>query len=544
MQIEAQRFSNLIAMSVLPHQFSKDDFLGYLISEGILDESTSSRVRSAAEISGTSIERAVLELGLASEEDVFRALARHLSLPFVEATDVAPGLAAKLGLEQGFLERVSAIPVKTEKGVLTVATAVAGSHSVLQSIGFYLSVPVHAAIATPSAIRDTLASSASKDTAPTGAAASDVDRLRALANDGPVVKYVNDTVAKAVAARASDIHFEALETGARVRFRVDGVMSVEGSVSADRLAAVISRVKVMADLNISEKRRPQDGRITLAVRGRNVDIRVSTLPTQYGESVVMRLLDQERVELDWESLGFGTNRIDALRRILGQPNGVFLVAGPTGSGKTTTLYTALKEINKDDRKIVTVEDPIEYSLAGINQTQVDPAIGMTFAKALRAILRQDPDVVMVGEIRDEETAEIAVRAALIGRLVLSTIHTNDSISAITRLIDLGVPEFLLSSTLRGVLSQRLVRRVCDDCGGAGGDCCNNTGERGRQVVSELLPVNGDVARAIADRDSAGAVLEAARHAGFRTMREDGEKLVANDRAKRVAIERALGLELL
>ncbi len=531
-------------MSFLPQDFSKDDFLGFLISEGVLDAASGTRVRSATELTGTSIERAVLELGLASEDHVFRALARHLGLPFIDATDFQPGLAEKLGLEQSFLERVSAIPVTSDQGVLTVATAVAESHSILQSIGFYLSVPVHAAITTPSAITAALSNTGQGDTSSDGAAATDVERLRALANDGPVVKYVNETVAKAVAARASDIHFEAMETGARVRFRVDGVLGVDGAVSAERLAAVVSRVKVMADLNISEKRRPQDGRITLPIRGRKVDIRVSTLPTQYGESVVMRLLDQERVELDWASLGFETFRIEALRRILGQPNGIFLVAGPTGSGKTTTLYTALKEINQEDRKIVTVEDPIEYALAGINQTQVDPNIDMTFANALRAILRQDPDVVMVGEIRDEETAEIAVRAALIGRLVLSTIHTNDSFSAITRLIDLGVPAFLLSSTLRGVLSQRLVRRICSDCGGSGGTCCDGAGERGRQVISELLPVTRGVAHAIAEGHSGDQLIEVAKSAGFSTLREDGDRLLSEGIASRFSIERALGLDIL
>lgn len=527
-------------MSFLPKHFSKDDFLGHLISEGVLDNASGARVRAAAELTETSIERAVLELGLASEDSVFRALARHLGLPFVDDTDLEAGFAERLGLEQSFLERVSAIPVRSADGVLTVATAVADSHAILQSIGFYLSMPVHAAIATPSAIHAAL-STGDADASGGGAAASDVERLRALANDGPVVKFVNDTVAKAVAAHASDIHFEAMESGARVRFRVDGVLGVDGSVSADRLAAVVSRVKVMADLNISEKRRPQDGRITLAVRGRNVDIRVSTLPTQYGESVVMRLLDQERVELDWTSLGFAPDRIEAISRVLGQPNGIFLVAGPTGSGKTTTLYTALRDINHDDRKIVTVEDPIEYALPGINQTQVDPAIDMTFAKALRAILRQDPDVVMVGEIRDEETAEIAVRAALIGRLVLSTIHTNDSVSAITRLIDLGVPAFLLSSTLRGVLSQRLVRRRCRDCGGVGGPCCNGAGERGRQVISEFLPVNTAMSTAIADGKSEDQLRQIAHSSGFRALRSDGENLLSNGVITHSSLIRGLGM---
>ena len=329
----------------------------------------------------------------------------------------------------------------------------------------------------------------------------------------------------------------------QVRALTAGQEQLHTTNPTDKLAAVDSRVKVMAEHNISEKRRPQDGRITTAVRGRNVDIRVSTLPTQFGESVVMRLLDQESVELDWSALGFEPGRIQSLRQIVKQPNGIFLVAGPTGSGKTTTLYTALKEINQEDRKIVTVEDPVEYSMEGGNQSQVDMAIDMSFAKALRAILRQDPDVVMVGEIRDQETAEIAVRAALIGRLVLSTVHTNDSLAAITRLGDLGVPEFLLASTLRGVLSQRLVRRICRECDGQGGTCCKNSGTKGRQVISELLSITPDLSEAIAKGESLTSLLALAKEQGFTTMRTDADRVLASGSATREAVERAIGSDL-
>ena len=531
-------------MSILPKSFSRDDFLNYLVSETILDNASAARVRTAADSSGAPIERAVLELGLAGEESIFGALARYLGLAYVGQDEIDLGLDERLGLEASFLERVGAIPVQVVDDKVIVATAIADCDSILESIGFYLSMQVVPAITAPSTIRNALEQRSDGVSITSQAAQGDVERLLAIANDGPIVKYVNDIVAKAVVSRASDIHLEAQETGARIRIRIDGILRVEGTVPADRLAAVVSRIKVIANLNISEKRRPQDGRISMPVRGRRIDIRVSTLPTQYGESIVMRLLDQDRVALDWKALGFGADRISALRRIIGQPNGIFLVAGPTGSGKTTTLYTALKEINQDHRKIVTVEDPIEYSLPGVNQTQVDGAIDMTFARALRAILRQDPDVVMVGEIRDQETAEIAVRAALIGRLVLSTIHTNDSISAITRLIDLGVPSFLLASTLRGVLSQRLVKRLCERCKGQGCFSCDNNGGIGRQVISELLTITSRIAENISNGASQKLVLDEARQEGcFVAMREDAERLLQAGKLERSAMEYALGPDL-
>lgn len=516
-----------------------DDFLATLVNKGILDPASAGRVRAASHAAGTPIERATLELGLADETDVFKALAEHLGLPFVTSLDIDASLPSLLGLQQDFLERTSVIPVSQDETGVLIATSDPDNAAVFQSLAFYLSVPVGKAIAAPSTLNSIL-SGAGEQAAGDAAAHGDIDRLKALANDGPIIKYVNDIVAKALASRASDIHIEAQETGARVRFRIDGLLGVDSSISPDRRAAVISRLKVMADLNISEKRRPQDGRLTIAVRGRNVDVRVSTLPTQFGESVVLRLLDQSNVDLEWDSLGFQAGRVAELRSVLKSPNGILLVAGPTGSGKTTTLYTALKEINEDDRKIVTVEDPIEYSLAGINQTQVEPAIDMTFARALRAILRQDPDVVMVGEIRDQETAEIAVRAALIGRLVLSTIHTNDSLAAITRLLDLGIPGYLLSDTLRGVLSQRLVRGVCGTCRGTGCDSCDGNGQHGRQVISEFLRVTPDVATALTEGGTHRQLVSLARSNGFQTMEEEGTVLVEQGLVQKTDVDRALG----
>ena len=526
-------------MTAEPKDILKDDFLSALVSSGVLDVASAGRVRAASVAAGASIERSVLELGLADEMDVYRALAEFLDLPFVGPTEMDESLPSLLGLKQDFLERTSVMPVSQNAAGVTFATSDPENVSVFQSLGFYLSVPIRKAIATPSTLNSVLSGSTPTDDAE-AAAQGDVERLKALANDGPVIKFVNDLVAKAVSERASDIHIEAQETGARVRLRIDGLLGVDSMISPDRRAAVVSRLKVMAGLNISEKRRPQDGRLTIPVRGRNVDVRVSTLPTQFGESVVLRLLDQSRVELEWDSLGFQPGRVGELQSVLKSPNGILLVAGPTGSGKTTTLYTALKEINNEDRKIVTVEDPIEYSLPGINQTQVEPAIEMTFARALRAILRQDPDVVMVGEIRDQETAEIAVRAALIGRLVLSTIHTNDSLSAITRLLDLGVPGYLLADTLRGVLSQRLVGRVCGECEGSGCEQCDSKGRKGRQVISEFLPVTPNLARGLSEGADQFALRELARNEGLRSMESDAESLIGSGLALRADVERALG----
>ncbi len=373
-----------------------------------------------------------------------------------------------------------------------------------------------------------------------GLAEADLTRLRALANDGPVIKAVSDLVAEAVAAGASDIHIESEDHGARVRFRIDGTLVPQRRIAEAQRAAVASRLKVMAGLNISERRLPQEGRAEVSVRGRAVDIRLSTLPTQFGESIVLRLLDRNRLRVDWAALGYGAGRIAAIRRLLATPSGIFLVAGPTGSGKTTTLYTALDELNVEDRKLVTVEDLIEYTLRGVAQVQVDPAIDMGFARALRAILRQDPDVIMIGEIRDHETAEIAVRAALVGRLVLSSVHTNDALAAVDRPADLGVAPYLHAATLRGVLSQRLVRRRCETCGGSGCEVCGKTGRTGRTVVSELFEVGPRAQTAIAAGQGAATLLPLALEDGFRPMLDDARNGLAAGSFDAVDLQRTFG----
>ena len=288
-------------------------------------------------------------------------------------------------------------------------------------------------------------------------------RLEDMASEAPVIRLVHDLITRAVEAQASDIHIEPREDSVRVRYRIDGVLTTVETLPLSLRAAVTSRVKIMAHLNIAERRLPQDGRVKATVRGRPIDFRVSTMPTMLGESVVMRILDRSSVPLDFAPLGFRGAVLDGFMRLLAQPNGIILVTGPTGSGKTTTLYTALHLLNKAESKLFTVEDPIEYQLAGINQIQVQPKIGLTFAHALRSILRQDPDIIMVGEIRDLETAQMAIQASLTGHLVLSTLHTNGAAASLTRLMDMGVDDYLLASTVTGILAQRLVRRLCTKC---------------------------------------------------------------------------------
>lgn len=381
-----------------------------------------------------------------------------------------------------------------------------------------------------------------------------IDVTDADDDDAPIIRYVNAIIFKASSERASDVHIEPFEDKLNVRYRVDGVLFDVATEDKAFQASIISRVKIMAGLNIAEKRLPQDGRIGLKIAGKEVDIRVSTVPTQFGERIVMRLLDKSGAVLDLNALGIGTKVLENLKKLIQKPNGIILVTGPTGSGKTTTLYAGLTYINKPDLNILTVEDPIEYQLDGIGQMQVNPKIDFTFASGLRAILRQDPDVVMVGEIRDAETAEIAIQASLTGHLVLSTLHTNDSAGAVSRLLDMGVEPFLVSSSLLGVLAQRLVRRLCGKCkvayeisdeelrelsinpetvesrlayrpGNTTCSHCQNTGYTGRLGIHELLLIDDEVRSHILQRVDSNTIRTAAMRRGFETLRADGGKKV-------------------
>jgi general secretion pathway protein E len=376
----------------------------------------------------------------------------------------------------------------------------------------------------------------------------DLQRLRDIANEAPVVRRVNQIVADAIESRASDIHIEPTVEGVQVRYRIDGALRTMDVLPPGLKAAVASRIKIMARLDIAERRLPQDGRIKLAVRGVDIDFRVSTLPTVHGESIVLRILDRSRIVLDFDALGFEPRTVSTLRDAMLLPNGIVLVTGPTGSGKTTTLYTALRELARPDVKVFTVEDPVEYQLAGINQVQVQPAIGLDFPSTLRAILRQDPDIVMIGEIRDAETARIAIQASLTGHLVFSTLHTNSAASSITRLIDMGVENYLIASTVKAILAQRLVRRLCPSCAAPleardqwrdrlsreihvdgperlmkpkGCPQCRGLGYSGRSTIAELLVMNDRMQRLVCQNVSDAQLEEAARESGMTTMYQCG-----------------------
>jgi general secretion pathway protein E len=371
---------------------------------------------------------------------------------------------------------------------------------------------------------------------------SDIDKLKDMASEAPVIKYVNTLIDTAITRRASDIHMEPFDDGLQIRFRVDGILQDYEIPPLSMQAAIISRTKLLASLDIAERRIPQDGKISLRISGKEIDLRVSTMPSVYGEGVVIRILEKASVILEMTSLGMKEELESEFQKVIAIPNGIVLVTGPTGSGKTTTLYCALNHINSGANKIITLEDPVEYQLHGINQIQVRPEVGLTFAKGLRSIVRQDPDVIMVGEIRDLETAEIAVQSSLTGHLVFSTLHTNDSISAVFRMIDLGVERFLLASSLRGILAQRLVRRICQDCRQAAGKVsdfltdfsddfevfegrgcpkCSNSGYTGRKGLYELLVIDNNIGRGISQGMDLVELQKAAVDNGFITMFNDG-----------------------
>ncbi|MGZ5008124.1 MAG: type II secretion system ATPase GspE [Methylobacter sp.] len=377
----------------------------------------------------------------------------------------------------------------------------------------------------------------------------DLEHLKDLASEAPVIKMVNLIMQRAIETRASDIHIEPFEQSLKVRLRVDGVLKDIEAPSVKSTAAVISRIKIMAKLNIAERRLPQDGRIKVQMLGKELDLRVSTIPTMYGESVVIRLLDKETTVLDFEMLGFSGKHLQQFIDVLSMPHGIILITGPTGSGKSTTMYAALKQLNTSERKIITVEDPVEYQMEGVNQIQAKPQIGLTFASALRSIVRQDPDVIMIGEMRDLETARIAVQSALTGHLVLSTLHTNDAAGGVTRLLDMGLEEYLLTSTVNGILAQRLVRKLCPDCKepftpapdfiegmklrrfAPSGDIilykpvgcpsCGGLGYRGRLAIIEFLQMTDPLRKLIMAHEEAGAIQKLAIEEGMTTMYENG-----------------------
>lgn len=525
---------------------------GLVQRQGLITAEAFARATAVAAETGEPFQTVLNRLGMVSEQALAAAIATATGLPHL-ATEALPGApVAGASPSAAFLRDARVLPVAIDAARLHVAMADPFDDYAAESLGFLYGRAVTRAVALPSDIDaaiDRLYREVAPDTTNGDAAADedDLERLRDLVSDAPVIRAVNRLIADAVDLRASDIHVEPADDRVVIRFRIDGVLVLQPPLPPSMRAALVSRIKVMAGLNIAERRLPQDGRMRLAVRGNEIDLRVATAPSIHGETVVLRILDRANLALDFASLGFSGALADRLRAALAKPYGIVLVTGPTGSGKTTTLYAALSELNSGTRKILTIEDPIEYRLAGIVQMQVNNAIDLTFATALRSFLRQDPDVMMVGEIRDLDTAQIAVQAALTGHTILSTLHTNTAVGAIARLIDMQVEPFLLSSTLNAILAQRLVRRLCPSCRqpyqpskaqlGAlgldrgdigpffkakGCDSCRQTGFNKRVALIELLSIDDEVAARVLERADARTIAKAARKSGaLTTMLADG-----------------------
>jgi general secretion pathway protein E len=529
---------------------------GLLLARGLLSAAALDRVRRLQSEGGERLDRIAAKLGLVSERDLAALYAETIGAPLVAVHEFPPDPVGGERIRAAFLKRARMIPIRDAAEALVVAMADPFDDAAARALEFAIDKPIARRAAMPADID--AAYQRLYGSGPTALASiddlaseredsdrdEDLARLRDLASEAPVIRLVNAVITRAVEMGASDIHLEAGEARLRLRYRIDGVLREIEPPPARLKNAVISRIKIMAKLNIAERRLPQDGRIRLAVRGREIDFRVSTTPAIHGESVVLRILDRGSLALDFAALGFAADLLPDFIDILNRPHGIVLVTGPTGSGKTTTLYAALTFLNRPESKLLTVEDPVEYLLDGVNQVQIRPQIGLTFADALRSFLRQDPDILMVGEIRDRETAEIAVQAALTGHLVLSTVHTNDAPSAITRLLDMGIADYLLTSTLNAVLAQRLVRRLCrcrvpyrppaalaERLGFAWGEItlfkpgacveCGGTGYRGRTMILELMPLDEGLHSLILRHADAREMRAEAVRAGMRTMYAHG-----------------------
>jgi general secretion pathway protein E len=533
-----------------------------LLARGALDNRTLERARRVAADTGGRLDRVLTQLGMVSERDLAEALAELVGSVLISPADYPEAPLFVDRLKPKFLHKARALPIADTPDNVILAMADPLDGFVSGSIAAALGRPVAIAVAVPIEFEAAFNRLYPESESGQGGAHSgdivsdaepseeDTERLKDLASEAPVIRLVNQLIARAVETGASDVHIEPFEDRLRIRYRYDGALHEAEPPPARLRAAVVSRIKIMSRLDIAERRLPQDGRIRLSVRGQEVDFRVSTIPSLNGESVVLRVLDRTAVEFDFVKLGLPDDVRQSLERVFDLPNGMVLVTGPTGSGKTTTLYTGLLKLNSTARNIITVEDPVEYQLTGINQIQVKPQIGLNFATLLRSILRHDPDVIMIGEIRDLETAQIAVQAALTGHLVLSTVHTNSAAATVTRLRDMGVEDYLLSATLKGVLAQRLVRRLCPKCKipepaapimierfgldrlvpagreislyrSAGCPECRDTGYRGRRAIAELLVPTQEIDRLIFQRADQGAIERAAVADGMRPIFDAG-----------------------
>jgi general secretion pathway protein E len=526
-------------------------------------------LKTALNLQGESKEKIgklLVDLGYVSERDCLTVVSDHLNIPAVSASDYPAVPVLDNVFNFRFMKQCKFVPIALENNVLTLAMTDPLDSATLDSVRQATDYQLKTVLGAESEILDVLerlyGSAASTlgrivDGIADGEIENlsddieDIEQLKDLASEAPVIRLVNLLISRAIESRASDVHIEPFEKDLKVRYRIDGILHDVESPPKKLKAALISRVKIMSKLNIAERRLPQDGRIKLKVLGKDIDLRVSTIPTLYGESVVMRILDKSNSSLyDIKSLGFPEDSLREFEALIRRPHGIFLVTGPTGSGKTTTLYSGLSAINLPDKKIITIEDPIEYQMDGVNQIHVNTQIGLTFGSGLRHIVRQDPDVIMVGEIRDLETAEIAIRAALTGHLVFSTLHTNDAPSAITRLVDMGAEDYLIASSLIGVLAQRLVRVICPHCKvevypvpemldeigyrrgnrrngddhffeGKGCEHCGNTGFSGRMGIYELMTINDDIRKLTVGKSDSNSIRKKALENGMRSLRDDG-----------------------
>ena len=536
-----------------------DEVSQYLLDSGRLRKSDLKRAEAYREQNGGDLVTLMVRLGLVSERDVAEAESNLLDMPMVSTGDLPDEPPDLESVSLRFLKQNMLLPIEMTDDTLVVVMANPRDRFSLKALAMASGREVEPRVGIASEIENGIEKLFGGGRSAMGQIVDslggegedeleDVEHLRDLASEAPVIRLVNLILQRAVEARASDIHIEPFENRLKVRYRIDGVLQEVEAPPASSTAAVISRIKIMAKLNIAERRLPQDGRIMHRVQGKELDLRVSTVPTSHGESVVMRILDRESIVLDFDSLGFDADLKEKFVRVLEMPHGIILVTGPTGSGKTTTLYTALSQINTPERKIITVEDPVEYQLEGINQIQAKSSIGLDFAHALRSIVRQDPDVIMIGEMRDLETARIAIQSALTGHLVLSTVHTNDAASGITRMLDMGVEDYLLTSTVNAILAQRLVRtlhpdhreahRLLPEVASELGftrlveqdeytvyrplpTAENPGGYLGRTSIMELLPVSDSLRRLVMQHATAGELQKLAVAEGMRTMYQDG-----------------------
>ncbi len=552
-----------------------EDICQFLLRKGRLKETDLVRARRVhEEQEDVGLVTLLTRLGLASERDVAEATSELLELPLLAAKDAPEVPPSGVQLPVRFLKQFHVAPIGEDEHTVKLLVADPQDDYTRQAVALATGRKVECVVGLRSEIddlieryygqgRSAMGTIVENLAGEEGGGEDDVEHLRDLASEAPVIRLVNLVRQRAVEQRASDIHIEPFENRLKVRYRIDGVLHEVESPPASSTAAVISRIKIMAKLNIAERRLPQDGRIMLRVQGKELDLRVSTIPTSYGESVVMRILDRENVVLDFKSLGFTDDFLQRFLGVLEMPHGIMLVTGPTGSGKTTTLYTALSKINTPEVKIITVEDPVEYQIEGVNQIQVKPQIGLDFSHALRSIVRQDPDVIMIGEMRDLETAKIAIQSALTGHLVLSTLHTNNAAGAVTRLLDMGVDDYLLCSTVNGVLGQRLVRRLDRDSAQryqALPEVIEDhklrqytrhdpiylwkpmaserspTGYLGRTTIMEFLVMTDPIRRLVMQHADHNKIEAQAREEGMRTMYEDG---IAKSLAGLTTIEEVL-----